>query len=67
MIIGISLASGESLDRISFFTLLPDGTYKSYGPYGPYGGTPVTVVGKVVGFFGRSGQYLDALGFYVDN
>lgn len=40
-----------------------------YGPFGQGGGTqftvPVETNGSVVGFFGRAGSYLDALGVYI--
>lgn len=42
---------------------------KTYGPFGQGNGTPFTVPvqdnSSVVGFFGRGGQYLDAVGVYV--
>jgi hypothetical protein len=41
----------------------------SYGPFGQPSGTPfhtrVDKTGSIVGFFGRSGAYLDAIGVYV--
>ncbi|XP_073108270.1 mannose/glucose-specific lectin [Elaeis guineensis] len=43
-------------------------TTGTYGPYGPEEGTTFSLpvkAGKVVGFFGRAGQWLDALGFYL--
>ncbi|KAG8387546.1 hypothetical protein BUALT_Bualt02G0032400 [Buddleja alternifolia] len=41
----------------------------TYGPYGVEEGTPFSASiegGKIVGFFGKSGWYLDAIGFYVE-
>uniref|UniRef100_J3NCA3 Jacalin-type lectin domain-containing protein n=1 Tax=Oryza brachyantha TaxID=4533 RepID=J3NCA3_ORYBR len=42
---------------------------KTHGPFGQQNGTPFTVPVKdnssIVGFFGRGGKYLDALGVYV--
>ncbi|KAI4967235.1 jacalin-related lectin 10-like [Hordeum vulgare subsp. vulgare] len=42
---------------------------KTYGPFGEAKGTPFTIPAQknssIVGFFGRSGIYLDALGVYV--
>lgn len=42
---------------------------KTYGPFGQGNGTPFTVPvqdnSSVVGFFGRGGTYLDAVGVYV--
>nr|WGG26897.1 mannose-binding lectin [Convolvulus arvensis] len=65
---GISGTFGIYLDNnvlrsIKFITNL-----KAYGPYGPNVGTPfssVNVVGnEIVGFLGRSGYYVDAIGTY---
>jgi disease resistance protein RPM1 len=43
---------------------------RSYGPYGSGGGTPfstsVQANGSIVGFFGRSGRFLNAIGVYVN-
>ncbi|KAK1288098.1 hypothetical protein QJS10_CPB19g01168 [Acorus calamus] len=38
-----------------------------YGPYGTGEGTPFssTTNGEIVGFFGNSGEYLDAIGIYT--
>lgn len=42
---------------------------KTYGPFGEAKGTPFTIAvqknSSIVGFFARSGIYLDALGAYV--
>lgn len=41
---------------------------RTYGPYGRATGTTFSIPvldGKIVGFFGRSGDALDAIGFYV--
>ena len=49
------------VDQVSFDTQL-----RLYGPYGKTGRTPFSVKGRVVGFFGRSGNFLDSIGaFYV--
>ncbi|XP_010932909.1 mannose/glucose-specific lectin [Elaeis guineensis] len=43
-------------------------TTGTYGPYGQEEGTAFSLplkAGKVVGFFGHAGQWLDALGFYL--
>ena len=41
----------------------------SYGPFGKGGGDPFVVPKQsnstIVGFFGRAGVFLDAIGFYV--
>ena len=42
--------------------------WRSYGPYGKEEGTPFELSafdGKIVGFYGRSGEYLNAIGVYV--
>ncbi|KAK9911145.1 hypothetical protein M0R45_035068 [Rubus argutus] len=42
---------------------------RTYGPYGQEAGNPFAVTvnpgDKIVGFFGRSGSYLDAIGVHV--
>ncbi|XP_020102118.1 protein GOS9-like [Ananas comosus] len=41
---------------------------RKYGPFGVEEGTPFSVPvtnGRVVGFYGRSGVYVDALGIYL--
>ncbi|XP_034606763.1 disease resistance protein RGA5 isoform X2 [Setaria viridis] len=52
---------------ITSFTLVTN--LCSYGPFGQPSGTPfhtrVDRTGSIVGFFGRSGKYLDAIGVYV--
>ena len=54
------------VDQITFTTRKPDGSTGIYGPFGKTGRTEFQVDGKIVGFFGRSGNLLDALGvFYV--
>ncbi|URE39930.1 Mannose glucose-specific lectin [Musa troglodytarum] len=42
---------------------------KAYGPFGNTGGTPFSLpiaAGKISGFFGRDGQFLDAIGVYLE-
>ncbi|URE25704.1 Mannose glucose-specific lectin [Musa troglodytarum] len=42
---------------------------KAYGPFGNTGGTPFSLpiaAGKISGFFGRGGQFLDAIGVYLE-
>ena len=54
------------VDQITFTTRKPDGSTGKYGPFGKTGRTEFQVDGRIVGFFGRSGNLLDALGvFYV--
>ncbi|URE30999.1 Mannose glucose-specific lectin [Musa troglodytarum] len=41
---------------------------KAYGPFGNMGGTPFDIpiaAGKISGFFGRGGKFLDAIGVYL--
>jgi hypothetical protein len=41
---------------------------RTFGPYGTEEGAPFELpaaVGKIIGFHGRSGNFLDALGTYV--
>uniref|UniRef100_M0ZRB6 Jacalin-domain protein n=1 Tax=Solanum tuberosum TaxID=4113 RepID=M0ZRB6_SOLTU len=41
---------------------------RKFGPFGVEGGTPFSMPmegGQIVGFKGRSGWYLDAIGFYI--
>ena len=52
------------VDQVTFVTRKQDGSSGTYGPYGKTGKTPFEVNGKIVGFFGRSGNLLDALGAY---
>lgn len=44
---------------------------RSYGPFGKGGGTlfhsPMQSVGCIVGFFGRSDRYLNAIGVYMNH
>ncbi|BAH95518.1 Os12g0144100, partial [Oryza sativa Japonica Group] len=38
---------------------------RAYGPFGRAEGTSFTASGRVVGFFGRSGELLDSIGVYT--
>lgn len=54
------------VDQLTFTTMKPDGSTSTYGPFGRTGRTEFRVDGNIVGFHGRSGNLLDALGaFYV--
>jgi jacalin-like lectin domain-containing protein len=66
-IIGISGRAGTLLDQISITTRNVAGTSKIYGPYGGGGGNDFVLDGVVTGFMGRSGEYVDALAFYLDD
>ena len=52
------------VDQVTFITMKADGTQKSYGPFGKTGKTSFSVEGYIIGFYGRSGNLLDALGAY---
>ncbi|MFN8483758.1 MAG: jacalin-like lectin [Anaerolineae bacterium] len=59
-IVGISGRSGAYIDQLVITT-----NTATYGPYGGNGGSPFNlgpVAAQTIGFFGRSGLYLDALG-----
>lgn len=65
MIIRIEGKTNNTLvDQLTFITKNAAGEEKKYGPYGKTGQTAFSVEGYVVGFFGRAGNLLDALGFY---
>ena len=51
--------------QLTFFTKSANGIEKKYGPFGEKGATPYQVTGKMVGVFGRSGELLEAIGFYM--
>lgn len=52
------------VDQISFVTRKADGTVQIYGPFGRTGETSYSVKGQILGFYGRSGNLLDSIGFY---
>ena len=52
------------VDQVTFITMTADGTQRSYGPFGKTSKTPFSVEGYIIGFYGRSGNFLDALGTY---
>lgn len=64
-LISISGHYGNYLSSLTF-----ESNLKKYGPYGVEQGTyfsfPMTE-GKIVGFHGQSGWYLDSLGVYISN
>jgi Jacalin-like lectin domain. len=54
--------SGWYIDQLTFYT----SKGQQYGPYGGSGGGSFDIGGlNVGGFFGRSGIYLDAIGFFI--
>ncbi|XP_065018829.1 protein GOS9-like [Musa acuminata AAA Group] len=61
-----------SVDTLGRITLVRNLTLrtnkKSYGPFGTSGGKPFSVPvasGKIIGFFGRAGTMIDAIGVYL--
>ncbi|KAJ0786532.1 putative jacalin-like lectin domain-containing protein [Helianthus annuus] len=57
------VATFENLNLVTQLTFVTN--KQTYGPYGTNGGTDFScpiAKGKVVGFFGRYGAYLDAIG-----
>ena len=66
----VNISSGTSrvVDYLYFWTTSSSGAVRSYGPFGKPTATELnmtTIYGVVGGFFGRSGEQLNALGFYV--
>ena len=53
------------VDQMTFVTKSANGIKKKYGPFGKTGQTPFQVTGKIIGVFGRGGNLLDAIGFYM--
>ena len=61
----VSKTNKVLVDQIKFVTKNSAGEKKAYGPFGKTGETSVIELeGEVVGFFGRSGNLLDARGIY---
>lgn len=62
----ISPAGGVKTDVISSVTFVTN--KKTYGPYGAVQGRlfQSSPLGKVVGFFGKSGNYVDVIGTFTD-
>jgi hypothetical protein len=53
--------SGDYIDQLTFYTNLS----RKYGPYGGHGGSPFRLTNLCVGgFFGSSGDLLDAIGVF---
>ena len=64
----VNISSGAShvVDYLMIQTTDSRGSVRSYGPFGKqFMGNMTTIYGVVYGFFGRSGNQLDALGFYI--
>ena len=63
----VGKTNGFRIGRLVFITKTANGTERRYGPLlnlGASGEGPFTVVGKILGLFGRSDYFLDAVGFY---
>ena len=56
--------NGVLADQLTFTVITCSGRTVTHGPYGKTGRQPFSVEGKIVGFFGRSGNLLDAVGVY---
>ena len=55
------------INELGFITENKNGAQVMHGPYGLKKGHLLMFVGQIGGFFGRSGQYLDAIGAYYTN
>ena len=57
------------ITRLKLYTKSANGLIKTYGPFGGGGScdTTFTFAGAVVYLFGRSGEYLNALGVYINS
>lgn len=64
-LIAVFGSSGDYVDQIGFVTLTADNQAKTYGPFGGPGGAPFLIAGEIATFFGRSGQWIDAIGAWV--
>jgi hypothetical protein len=63
-IVGVEGSTGIYLYGITFHTVDQNGAKHIYGPYGKGGGFPFSFETGIGGFFGRSGDYIDAIGFW---
>ena len=64
----VDVSSGPShvVDYLQIVTTNSKGSVRSYGPFGKvFMGNVTTIHGVVYGLFGRCGNQIDALGFYV--
>ena len=55
---------GVILGQLTFITQKPDDTTGTYGPYGQIGDIEFSADGTIIGFHGRAGSLLDAIGLY---
>ncbi len=63
-IVGVEGSTGIYLYGITFHTVDQNGAKRTYGPYGKGGGFPFSFDSGIGGFFGRSGEKIDAIGFW---
>lgn len=61
---GRSYWCNNCINELGFITENENGLQEIHGPFGSKKGSLLLCVGKVAGFFGRSGKYLDAIGCY---
>uniref|UniRef100_A0A0E0BNV8 Jacalin-type lectin domain-containing protein n=1 Tax=Oryza glumipatula TaxID=40148 RepID=A0A0E0BNV8_9ORYZ len=57
--------SGTYNSNVVVMSLRVATNLRAYGPFGRAEGTSFTASGRVVGFFGRSGELLDSIGVYT--
>lgn len=58
-------ANGAGVHQLTFITSVTGGARKEYyGPYGTTGSITFSVKSKIIGFYGKCGDILDAIGFY---
>ena len=57
--------NGQLVDQLTFTITSSSGSTRKVGPFGKTGSTPFSVEGNVVAFFGRAGNLLDNVGFYL--
>ena len=65
---GKTQATYGYVSQLTLFTATVGGLPSTYRPFGLGGDSdePFSVTGAAIGFFGRAGQVLDALGLYID-
>ena len=64
---GSSSRCSNCINELGFLTENKYGLMSMHGPYGQRSQNILMLVGEIGGFFGRSGQYLDAIGCYYTN
>ena len=64
--VNISSGSSHVVDYLMLKTTDSKGSVRLYGPFGEHStGNVITIYGVVYGFYGRSSNQIDALGFYL--